>query len=164
MDIVGSLICIVLFSPVMLITAVLIKLTSPGPLIFTQERVGLHNVPFRMYKFRSMEVQTQSEEKKGWTVKNDPRVTPVGRFIRKTSIDELPQFWNVLKGDMSLVEPDRRQWMNMSSIQVTRSGESASAQESRVCGRSADEVISKISMKLSSWIWSILITGPCCWI
>lgn len=64
MDIVGSLICIVLFSPVMLITAVLIKLTSPGPLIFTQERVGLHNVPFRMYKFRSMEVQTQSEERR----------------------------------------------------------------------------------------------------
>lgn len=89
----------------MLITAVLIKLTSPGPLIFTQERVGLHNVPFRMYKFRSMEVQTQSEEKKGWTVKNDPRVTPVGRFIRKTSIDELPQLFNVLKGDMSLIGP-----------------------------------------------------------
>lgn len=103
MDLVGSIICIILFSPVMLVTALLIKGTSKGPLIFTQERVGLHNKPFQMYKFRSMEVQAKSEEKKGWTIKNDPRVTPVGRFIRKTSIDELPQLFNVLKGDMSLV-------------------------------------------------------------
>ena len=122
MDIVGSLICIVLFSPVMLITAVLIKLTSPGPLIFTQERVGLHNVPFRMYKFRSMEVQTQSEEKKGWTVKNDPRVTPVGRFIRKTSIDELPQLFNVLRGDMSLIgpRPERPQFVEKFREEIPR--------------------------------------------
>ena len=122
MDIVGSLICIVLFSPVMLITAVLIKLTSPGPLIFTQERVGLHNIPFRMYKFRSMEVQTQSEEKKGWTVKNDPRVTPVGRFIRKTSIDELPQLFNVLKGDMSLIgpRPERPQFVEKFREEIPR--------------------------------------------
>ena len=122
MDIVGSLICIVLFSPVMLITAVLIKLTSPGPQIFTQERVGLHNVPFRMYKFRSMEVQTQSEEKKGWTVKNDPRVTPVGRFIRKTSIDELPQLFNVLKGDMSLIgpRPERPQFVEKFREEIPR--------------------------------------------
>ena len=89
----------------MLVTALLVKVTSKGPLIFKQERVGLHNRPFRMYKFRSMEVQAKSEEKKGWTVKNDPRVTPVGRFIRMTSIDELPQLFNVLKGDMSLVGP-----------------------------------------------------------
>ena len=122
MDIVGSLICIVLFSPVMLITAALIKLTSPGPLIFTQERVGLHNVPFRMYKFRSMEVQTQSEEKKGWTVKNDPRVTPVGRFIRKTSIDELPQLFNVLRGDMSLIgpRPERPQFVEKFREEIPR--------------------------------------------
>ena len=100
----------------------LIKLTSPGPLIFTQERVGLHNVPFRMYKFRSMEVQTQSEEKKGWTVKNDPRVTPVGRFIRKTSIDELPQLFNVLKGDMSLIgpRPERPQFVEKFREEIPR--------------------------------------------
>ena len=122
MDIFGSLICIVLFSPVMLITAVLIRLTSPGPLIFTQERVGLHNIPFRMYKFRSMEVQTQSEEKKGWTVKNDPRVTPVGRFIRKTSIDELPQLFNVLRGDMSLIgpRPERPQFVEKFREEIPR--------------------------------------------
>ena len=95
--------CIILFSPVMLLSAILVKATSKGPLIFAQERVGLHNKPFQMYKFRSMEVQAKSEEKKGWTIKNDPRVTPVGRFIRKTSIDELPQLFNVLKGDMTFV-------------------------------------------------------------
>ena len=84
---------------------ILIKLTAPGPLIFKQERIGLQNKPFYMYKFRSMIVQKESEEKKGWTTKDDPRVTPVGKFIRKTSIDELPQLFNVLKGDMSLVGP-----------------------------------------------------------
>ena len=90
---------------IMLIVALLIKLTSPGPIIFCQERVGLHNRPFKMYKFRSMEVQPESEEKKAWTVKNDPRVTPIGKFMRHTSIDELPQLFNILKGNMSLVGP-----------------------------------------------------------
>jgi Undecaprenyl-phosphate glucose phosphotransferase len=104
-DIVGSIVAIILSSPIMAITAIAIKATSKGPLIFKQERVGLHNKPFKMYKFRSMEVQDEAEEKKGWTTKNDPRVTKVGRIIRRTSIDELPQFFNVLKGDMSLIGP-----------------------------------------------------------
>ena len=104
-DIFGAIVAIILFSPVMLVVSVLIKLTAPGPLIFKQERIGLQNKPFYMYKFRSMIVQKESEEKKGWTTKDDPRVTPVGKFIRKTSIDELPQLFNVLKGDMSLVGP-----------------------------------------------------------
>ena len=103
MDIVGSLICIVLFSPIMLLTAIAVKVTSKGPLIFKQERVGLHNEPFRMYKFRTMYVQTEEEERKGWTHKDDPRITKIGRFLRKTSLDEFPQLFNVLKGDMSLV-------------------------------------------------------------
>ena len=122
MDIVGSLFCIILFSPVMLAAAVMIKLTSPGPLIFTQVRVGLHNKPFKMYKFRSMEVQSPSEEKKGWTTRNDPRVTKVGRFIRKTSIDEMPQFFNVLKGDMSLVgpRPERPQYVEKFREEIPR--------------------------------------------
>ena len=89
----------------MLLMCVIIKLTSPGPLIYKQERVGLHNQTFRMYKFRSMEVQPESEEKKAWTVKNNPRVTPIGKFMRHTSIDELPQLFNILKGNMSLVGP-----------------------------------------------------------
>lgn len=104
-DIFGATVALILFSPVMIITALLIKLTAPGPLIFKQERVGLQNKPFAMYKFRSMIVQKESEERGEWTTKNDPRVTPVGRFIRKTSIDELPQLFNVLKGNMSLVGP-----------------------------------------------------------
>ena len=122
MDVCGSLLCIVLFSPVMLLMAALIKLTSPGPLIFKQERVGLHNRPFKMYKFRSMEVQTEREEQKGWTVKNDPRVTGIGRFMRKTSIDELPQLFNVLKGDMSLVgpRPERPQFVEKFREEIPR--------------------------------------------
>ena len=87
-DIFGALFGITLFSPLMLITAALIKITSPGPVIYSQERIGLHNRPFKMFKFRSMEVQDPNKEKKQWTTPHDPRVTPVGRFIRKTSIDE----------------------------------------------------------------------------
>ena len=105
MDIVGSLVAIVLFSPIMLVTAIAVKCGSKGPLIYKQERVGLHNRPFMMYKFRSMRVQAPSEEKTEWTTQGDPRVTKVGRIIRSTSIDELPQLFNVLKGDMSLVGP-----------------------------------------------------------
>lgn len=105
MDIVGAIVAIIIFSPVMLVTAILVKTTSKGPLIYKQERVGLHNQTFQMYKFRSMEVQSAKSEKRAWTVRDDPRVTKVGRVIRKTSIDELPQLFNILKGDMSLVGP-----------------------------------------------------------
>lgn len=104
-DLFGAVVAILLFSPVMLVTAILVKTTSNGPLVFKQERVGLQNRPFYMYKFRSMVVQNEIVEKGEWTTKNDPRVTPIGKFIRKTSIDELPQLFNVLKGDMSLVGP-----------------------------------------------------------
>ena len=105
MDIIGSVFGIIVASPLMPVMCFLIKITSPGPLIYKQDRVGLHNRTFRMYKFRSMEVQPEAEEKKAWTVKNDPRVTGIGRFMRRTSIDELPQLFNILKGDMSLVGP-----------------------------------------------------------
>lgn len=105
MDLAGAVFGLVLFSPLMLLTALLIKLTSPGPVLYSQERVGLHNHNFKMYKFRSMEVQDPGKERKQWTTPHDPRVTPVGRFIRKTSIDEMPQFFNILIGDMSLVGP-----------------------------------------------------------
>ena len=104
-DIIGSIFAIILFSPVMLVVALLVKFTSPGPVIFSQVRVGLHNKEFKMFKFRSMCVQNAAKESKAWTTSDDPRVTKVGKFIRRTSIDELPQFFNVLKGDMSLVGP-----------------------------------------------------------
>ena len=121
-DIIGSIICIIIFSPIMLTSAVLVKMTSKGPLIFKQERFGLHNKPFQMYKFRTMYVQTEEEEKKGWTQKNDPRVTSVGRFLRKTSLDEFPQLFNVLKGDMSLVgpRPERPQYVEKFREEIPR--------------------------------------------
>lgn len=99
-DIVFALVAILLTSPLMLLAVVMIKLTSPGPVIFHQERVGLNRKPFMMYKFRSMHLQTDEEEREQWTTKDDPRKTRWGAFMRKTSIDELPQFFNVLKGDM----------------------------------------------------------------
>lgn len=105
MDVVGSLFGIVLTAPIMLLAAFLVKLTSPGPIIFKQERVGLHNKTFSMYKFRTMERQAPGEEKKAWTVRNDPRVTSVGKVLRRTSLDELPQLFNILRGEMSLVGP-----------------------------------------------------------
>ncbi len=104
-DIGGALVGITLFSPIMLFVALLIKLTSPGPVIYCQDRVGLHNRPFRMYKFRSMTVQDPGREKSKWTTPGDSRVTVIGKIIRRTSIDETPQFFNILKGDMSLVGP-----------------------------------------------------------
>lgn len=105
MDIVIGGLAIIIFSPIMLIATILVKATSKGPLIYRQERVGQHNKNFEMYKFRSMEIQGDKQEKEGWTVKGDERVTKIGKFLRKTSIDELPQLFNVLRGDMSLVGP-----------------------------------------------------------
>lgn len=104
-DIVVSLICIVGFSPVMILTAIFVKLTSSGPALFKQERIGLGKKIFHMYKFRSMKVQETGIEERQWTTSEDTRKTVFGSFIRRTSIDELPQLFNVLKGDMSLIGP-----------------------------------------------------------
>lgn len=104
-DIIGSFCGIVVLSPILLIIACLVKLTSKGPLIFKQERIGLRNEPFMMYKFRTMKVQDEKDEKKAWTVKDDPRVTTIGKILRRTSLDELPQLFNILKGEMSIVGP-----------------------------------------------------------
>lgn len=103
MDIVGSLFLIVLTSPLMLFTAIGVKLSSPGPILFRQTRVGRNNEEFTMYKFRSMRVNDRQQT--GWSTETDPRKTRFGNFIRKFALDELPQFFNVLKGDMSLVGP-----------------------------------------------------------
>lgn len=122
LDIVGASFALLLFSPIMLVTALAVKLGSPGPLIFKQERVGLHNKPFMMYKFRSMVEQRPEDEEKGWTTRGDARVTKVGRIIRSTSIDEMPQFINVLKGDMSLVgpRPERTQFVEKFKEEIPR--------------------------------------------
>jgi len=100
----ASLILIVLM-PLMLVIAVLVKLTSPGPIIYSQERVGFDGRIFKMYKFRSMRVDAEKNTGPVWAQKQDERRTPLGAFLRKYSLDELPQFFNVLKGDMSLVGP-----------------------------------------------------------
>lgn len=121
-DIVGSLCGLILISPLLLIVAILIKATSRGPVIFSQERVGQHNRVFKMYKFRTMRIQEDAEEKQGWTTKDDPRVTKVGRFLRRTSIDELPQLFNILVGNMSLVgpRPERPQYVEKFREEIPR--------------------------------------------
>jgi Undecaprenyl-phosphate glucose phosphotransferase len=121
-DIIGSLIAIIIFSPIMLVAAIAIKATSEGPIIYKQERIGLNGVPFMMYKFRTMYLQTDAEEKKGWTTRGDPRVTKIGGLLRKTSIDEMPQFFNIFIGQMSLVgpRPERPQFVEKFKEQIPR--------------------------------------------
>jgi exopolysaccharide biosynthesis polyprenyl glycosylphosphotransferase len=125
-DIIGGVAGLVLFAPLMLIVAGAIKLTSPGPILYPQDRCGLARRPFRMYKFRSMcadadSLQASLEERNEangpvFKIRNDPRVTPLGRLLRKSSVDELPQFWNVLRGDMSLVGPRPLPWRDVERI------------------------------------------------
>ena len=121
-DIAGSIFCIILFSPVMLFAVIGTKISSPGPVIFKQTRIGLHAKPFTMYKFRTMRVQTEEEEKSGWTTRGDDRVTGFGSFLRRTSIDEMPQFFNVLMGQMSLVgpRPERPQFVEKFKEEIPR--------------------------------------------
>lgn len=103
MDMIGALLMLVLLSPVMLICAAGVKLSSPGPILFRQTRVGLNRKEFQLLKFRSMRVNDTSDS--AWTTREDPRRTKFGSFLRKYSLDELPQAWNVLRGDLSLVGP-----------------------------------------------------------
>ncbi len=104
-DVICALLILSLFSPILLIVSMLILISSPGGLIFKQVRVGYNRREFTMYKFRSMRIQSEQDSDKIWTQKDDHRVTKIGEFIRKTSLDEFPQFINVLKGDMSIVGP-----------------------------------------------------------
>ncbi|HEY6880914.1 MAG TPA: undecaprenyl-phosphate glucose phosphotransferase [Polyangiales bacterium] len=104
-DVVGSIAALLLLSPVLLVIGVLVKLTSPGPMLYGQERMGLDGRTFRMLKFRSMKADAERMSGAVWAQQVDDRRTAFGTFLRKTSLDELPQFWNVLRGDMSLVGP-----------------------------------------------------------
>lgn len=104
-DIVASLIGLIVFSPVMLIVAIIVKMTSPGPVLFSQKRLTKGMKEFNIYKFRSM-VSNEFREKNTVQIKgSSSEITPIGKFMRKTKVDELPQFWNILKGDMSFIGP-----------------------------------------------------------
>ena len=104
-DIVASLVGLIIFAPVMLIVAVIVKVTSPGPILFSQKRLTKGMREFNIYKFRSM-VSNELREKNTVQIKgSSSEITPIGKFMRKTKIDELPQFWNILKGDMSFIGP-----------------------------------------------------------
>ncbi|RAP53972.1 MAG: undecaprenyl-phosphate glucose phosphotransferase [Methanosphaera sp. rholeuAM130] len=104
-DIIFVIVVSIIISPLLIIVALAVKFTSPGPIIYKQERVGKNGRIFDIYKFRSMTIENEYIDDQKWTQKDDPRVTNFGKFIRKTSIDELPQFYNILKGDMSLIGP-----------------------------------------------------------
>lgn len=121
LDVFGSVAGLIVLSPFMLLTAILIKLESPGPAFYTQERMGLDGRPFQMIKFRSMRIDAESKGI-GWTVENDPRVTRIGRIMRKTSWDEMPQLINVSLGEMSLVgpRPERPYYVQQFRSQIPR--------------------------------------------
>jgi exopolysaccharide biosynthesis polyprenyl glycosylphosphotransferase len=104
MDLSASIIALILLSPILIILCILVKTSSKGPIIFKQERIGLDGLPFYIYKFRSM---YSDSEKNGpqLSSSSDSRITPIGRFLRKSRLDEVPQFFNVLKGDMAIVGP-----------------------------------------------------------
>lgn len=118
-DLLFSILCMIIGAPIYLLIAFLIYITSPGKVIYSHERIGRGGIPFRCYKFRSMYMdadkrleellkanpQLREEWEKSYKLKKDPRITPFGAFLRKTSLDELPQFWNVIKGDLSVVGP-----------------------------------------------------------
>jgi exopolysaccharide biosynthesis polyprenyl glycosylphosphotransferase len=101
--------------PVMAIVMLLVKFSSPGPILFRQTRVGLHGKHFVLYKFRSMYADAEARTGAVWAIKNDPRITPVGRWLRRLRLDELPQFFNVIRGHMSIVgpRPERPEFSSM---------------------------------------------------
>ncbi|MBQ5852440.1 MAG: sugar transferase [Lachnospiraceae bacterium] len=105
LDIIASLVFLIVFSPVMLVVVLAIKIDSKGPVLFPQERIGLHRKPFTIYKFRTMRVDTPKNIPTGELHNPDEYITRVGNFLRKTSLDELPQLINILKGEMSLIGP-----------------------------------------------------------
>jgi len=104
-DILGSFLALIILSPMFLLISIAVKLSSKGPVLYRQERVSQNGNTFTMWKYRSMFADSERKFGAVWTKKNDSRITPFGSFLRKTSLDEIPQFWNVLRGDMSLVGP-----------------------------------------------------------
>ena len=119
-DVAAAIGVITVMSPVLLLLAALIRLTSPGPVVYSQRRVGLQGKPFTVYKLRSMRADAEAETGAVWATRGDARVTPLGRFMRRTRLDELPQMWNVLRGDMSLVgpRPERPEFVQDLELQI----------------------------------------------
>ena len=155
-DVVVSLIALILLSPVMLLVALLIWIRDGSPIIYSQKRVGINQKPFSMYKFRSM--KSGSDQGDSYTREGDARVTPLGVFLRKTRLDELPQLWNVLKGDMSLIGP-RAEWTklveeyeaqipNYHFRHLVRPGITGWAQVNYPYGASLDDTLQKLSYDL----------------
>jgi exopolysaccharide biosynthesis polyprenyl glycosylphosphotransferase len=121
-DIIGGLMMLIIFGIPMIIIAIAVKCSSEGPVLFEQVRIGLHGRPFKMYKFRSMTQQKEADEIHAWTTANDARVTKIGKIIRRTSLDELPQIFNIIVGDMSIVgpRPERPFWVEKFKEEIPR--------------------------------------------
>ena len=157
-DVLSSLILLAIFSPIIFATALLIKLDSKGGIFFCQERLGLRHRPYKLYKFRSMVANAEEASGPVWAVKNDSRVTRVGAFIRKWRIDELPQLFNVLKGDMSLVgpRPERAHFVKQLEAEIpyygeryiVRPGVTGWAQVRYEYGDSVEDAIEKLNYDL----------------
>ena len=145
-------------APVMLLVAVLVKLTSPGPAVYSQRRTGLHGKPFMVYKFRSMRVDAEAKTGAVWASKGDPRITRFGKIIRKTRLDELPQLINVLKGDMSLVgpRPERPEFVTLLAEKIpffphrhcVRPGITGWAQVNHKYGDTLEDTVTKLEYDL----------------
>jgi sugar transferase (PEP-CTERM system associated) len=158
LDLILSVFMIVLFLPLIIVTSVLIKIDSTGPLFFSQERVGMNKKPYRLYKFRSMVQDAEKQSGPVWASDNDKRTTRVGKVIRKWRIDEIPQLWNVLKGDMSFVgpRPEREFFVNKLEIIIpyyverfsVKPGISGWAQVCYSYGASVDDAVEKLNYDL----------------
>lgn len=149
---------LVIVSPVMVAAAILVKVTSPGPVLYKQQRVGLNGKVFTIYKFRSMRADAEAKTGAVWAQRNDPRITPLGRFLRKSRIDELPQLFNVLRGEMSIVgpRPERPEFVATLSEQipfyrqrhVVRPGITGWAQINHKYGDTVEDTVKKLEYDL----------------
>jgi sugar transferase (PEP-CTERM system associated) len=153
-----ALFCLVLFLPVMLLVAVAVKLSSPGEILYRQRRVGRDGAVFTLYKFRSMQADAEAETGIVWASKDDPRVTKVGKFLRRMRLDELPQFFNVLRGEMSIVgpRPERPEFVQALSEQIpyyrqrhcVRPGITGWAQINHKYGDTLEDTVKKLEYDL----------------
>jgi sugar transferase (PEP-CTERM system associated) len=157
-DVMLAAIGLILAAPLMLIVTVAMKLASPGPVLYHQQRVGKDGRPFTIHKFRSMRTDAERQTGAVWSTKDDPRVTPIGRFLRRTRVDEIPQLWNVLKGDMSVVgpRPERPEFVTdltkripfYGQRHVVRPGLTGWAQVRHEYGSTVDDALQKLQYEL----------------